>query len=107
MSGLDVDTQGLGKSGQVVEKVADRLVLVRDDYLDKVTSYHGCWGDGAFGDLFASMYVQGVEFARAGITELSAALSGSATSLTDTASSFRSQQGDVLDALQSNSTKQH
>ncbi|MFF9347594.1 hypothetical protein [Streptomyces sp. NPDC014734] len=106
MSGLEVNTQGLGHSGEAVEKVADSIKIVRDDYLDKITSYHGCWGTGEFGNTFASKYLDGVEFARMGVKELSEALSGSAKSLIETAAGFRKQQSNVLDVLQHHGGKQ-
>ncbi|MFF0742971.1 hypothetical protein ACFYVL_21485 [Streptomyces sp. NPDC004111] len=99
MSGLDVDTGGLGKSGENLDEVAQHIKLIRDDYLDKLTTYHGCWGTGEFGEAFAKKYLPAVEDAKTGITELSNALSGSAQSLRDTSTKFGNLQNDITGNL--------
>ncbi|MFE7411396.1 WXG100 family type VII secretion target [Streptomyces laurentii] len=99
MSGLDVDTDGLGQSGENLDQVAQYIKLVRDDYLDKITSYHGCWGTGDFGDAFAQKYLPALEDAKAGLDELSNALNGSAQSLRDASTDFGNLQDDILNHL--------
>ncbi|MFE7426626.1 hypothetical protein ACF1BP_32105 [Streptomyces sp. NPDC014735] len=100
MSGLNVDTKGLGQSAESLKEVGERIEVVRDEYLDKISSYHGCWGDGEFGETFASKYLTGVDYAKTGIKELSSALSGSATSLLDASSTFAKVQDGVLASIQ-------
>ncbi|MEV5603938.1 hypothetical protein AB0L33_21075 [Streptomyces sp. NPDC052299] len=99
MTSLDVDTEKLGKSGEDMGDVADKIKLLRDDYLDKITSYHGCWGDGEFGEKFGEKYGEGVESARTGIRELAAALLGSSQSLKDAARNFGKLQQGITDTL--------
>ncbi|MGC4945594.1 hypothetical protein ACLQ2N_05145 [Streptomyces sp. DT224] len=96
---LDVDTQKLGRSGEDMADVAEKIKLLRDDYLDKITSYHGCWGDGEFGEKFGEKYLQGVDSARTGVRELADALSGSSQSLKDAAKDFGAQQQHIADTL--------
>ncbi|WP_335937613.1 hypothetical protein [Streptomyces sp. PTD5-9] len=100
MSGLNVDTNGLGRSADNLKGVSEQIEVVRDEYLDKISSYHGCWGDGEFGETFASKYLAGVDYAKTGIKELSSALSGSATSLLDASSTFAKVQNGVVSSIQ-------
>ncbi|MEU2249196.1 type VII secretion target [Streptomyces sp. NPDC019224] len=99
MTSLDVDTEKLGKSGEDMGDVAEKIKLLRDDYLDKITSYHGCWGEGEFGEKFGEKYLQGVDAARTGVRELADALFGSSQSLKDAAKDFDSQQQHIAEAL--------
>ncbi|GGZ11613.1 WXG100 family type VII secretion target [Streptomyces nitrosporeus] len=99
MTSLDVDTDKLGKSGADMDEVAEKIKLIRDDYLDKITTYHGCWGDGEFGEKFAEKYLEGVDAARKGVRELSEALSGSSQSLKDAADDFSRQQQQITESL--------
>ncbi|MEN8651634.1 hypothetical protein ABCR94_13645 [Streptomyces sp. 21So2-11] len=99
MSSLDVDPDKLEKSSEDMAKVAEKIKLIRDDYLDKLTSYQGCWGDDEFGKKFAEKYLKGVDAAKMGVRELSDALSGSAESLKDAAKDFSKQQQEITDAL--------
>ncbi|MFI0977473.1 WXG100 family type VII secretion target [Streptomyces sp. NPDC021093] len=99
MSTLDVDPEKLGKSSADLDKVAEKIKLIKEDYIDKITSYHGCWGDGEFGEAFAKKYLPGVDAARKGVKELSSALEGSSQSLKDAAKDFKNQQQQILDGL--------
>ena len=105
MSGLDVDSKGLGRSAETLKTVGEQIKVVRDEYLDKITSYHGCWGGGEFGETFESKYLAGVDYAKTGIKELSSALSGSAKSLLGASSSFTKVQQSVLDSIHHPSQK--
>ncbi|MFK8911620.1 hypothetical protein [Streptomyces sp. YS-3] len=86
---LEVDPDGLGQSGQNMADVAGKIKLIRDEYLDKLTSYRGCWGDGEFGEAFAKKYVPAEKDATDGLTGLYEGLNGSAQSQLDTSQSSR------------------
>ncbi|WMX43818.1 hypothetical protein RGF97_01590 [Streptomyces roseicoloratus] len=92
---LDVDPDGLDKSGRNMGDVADKIKLIRDEYLDKLTSYHGCWGDGEFGEAFAKKYVPAEKDLEAGVTGLADGLSGSGRSQQDAGKKFRGLSDDI------------
>ncbi|MER5888285.1 hypothetical protein ABT160_31060 [Streptomyces sp. NPDC001941] len=92
---FDVDPDGLDKSGRNMGDVADRIKLIRDEYLDKLTTYHGCWGDGEFGEAFAKKYVPAERDLKEGVTGLYEGLSGSARSQLDTSRNSRDLSEDI------------
>lgn len=106
MSELDVDSEGLNNSGEAVKDVGEVLKVAREEYLDKITSYRGCWGTGEFGETFAKKYYQGLNLVVDGTAALIEALEASGQSLGDTSKKFKKTQSDVIDHV-STQTKKH
>ncbi|MFJ1569240.1 hypothetical protein [Streptomyces erythrochromogenes] len=104
MSELDVDSEGLDRSGEAVKDVGSVLKVARDEYMDKITSYRGCWGTGEFGEAFAKKYYQGLGSVVDGTAALVEALEASGQSLGDTSKKFKKTQQDVIDHV-NNPTK--
>ncbi|MFF2409222.1 hypothetical protein [Streptomyces sp. NPDC058092] len=107
MSELDVDTEGLNRSGEAVKDVSEVLKVARDEYMDKITSYRGCWGTGEFGETFAKKYYQGLGLVVDGTEALVKALESSGQSLGDTSSKFKKTQEGVIDHVNTSTTKKH
>ncbi|MFC0596806.1 hypothetical protein [Streptomyces palmae] len=105
MSELDVDSEGLNRGGEALDDVGNKIKLIRDEYVDKITSYRGCWGTGEFGETFAKKYYEGLNSAVEGVEALSKALEGSAESLKKTAGGFRKGQQNILDGINHNKNK--
>lgn len=99
MSGLDVDPEGVGKGGDALDQVGDKLKIIREEYIDKITSFRGCWGTDEFGEAFAKKYYEGLEPCVAGVDALSAAVKGSAASLKFTGANFRKTQNEIHDSI--------
>ncbi|MEU9618299.1 MULTISPECIES: hypothetical protein [unclassified Streptomyces] len=107
MSELDVDSEGLDRSGEAVKDVSGVLKVARDEYVDKITSYRGCWGTGEFGETFAKKYYQGLGLVVDGTEALVKALESSGQSLNDTSKKFKKTQQDVIDHVNTGTTKKH
>ncbi|MFE0422433.1 hypothetical protein [Streptomyces sp. NPDC058953] len=97
MSGLDVDPGGVDKGGDALDEVGEKLKIIREEYLDKISSYRGCWGTGEFGETFEKKYYEGLDPTVEGVDALSAAVKGSAASLKSTAARFRKTQQSIYD----------
>ncbi|EDY50408.1 hypothetical protein [Streptomyces clavuligerus] len=95
MSTLDVDPEGLGKGGDALDEAGDKLKVIREEYVDRITHYRGCWGTGEFGEAFAKKYYEGLDPCVEGVDALSAAVKGSANSLKRTGANFRKTQDDI------------
>ncbi|MGW6391741.1 hypothetical protein ACWFR1_14815 [Streptomyces sp. NPDC055103] len=104
MTELDVDSEGLDRGGEAVKNVGHELKVARDEYVDKITSYRGCWGTGEFGEAFAKKYYQGLGYVVDGSEALVKALEASGQSLGDTSGKFKKTQQDIIDNV-NNQTK--
>ncbi|QDY80221.1 hypothetical protein [Streptomyces qinzhouensis] len=99
MSGLDVDTDAVDKGGAALEDVAEKLKIMREEYVDKISSYRGCWGTGEFGEAFATKYYQGLDPTVGGLDALCDATEASGRSLGGTGKKFKKVQQDVIDQM--------
>ncbi|MFF4168846.1 hypothetical protein [Streptomyces sp. NPDC001744] len=105
MSELNVNSGGLDKGGEAVKNVGEELKVARDEYMDKITSYRGCWGTGEFGEAFAKKYYQGLGFVVEGSEALVEALKASGQSLTDTSDRFKRTQDGITGNIDTHTKK--
>ncbi|AZK97781.1 MULTISPECIES: hypothetical protein [Streptomyces] len=99
MSELDVDTDAVEKGGAALEDVGEKLKIMREEYIDKISSYRGCWGTGEFGEAFEKKYYQGLDPTVAGLDALAESAEASGRSLGGTGKKFKKVQQDVIDQL--------
>ncbi|MGV9315434.1 hypothetical protein ACWDR0_25105 [Streptomyces sp. NPDC003691] len=99
MSGVDMDPEKVGKAGASLEEAGEKLKVMGEEYVDKISTYRGCWGTGEFGEAFEKKYYQGVTPLVDGVKTLGEATAGSGKSLGGHGKKMSGTQDDITDHI--------
>ncbi|MEW1547912.1 hypothetical protein [Streptomyces tsukubensis] len=99
MSGVDMDPEKVGKAGENLEDVGEKLKIMGEEYIDKISTYRGCWGTGEFGEAFAKKYYQGLTPLVEGVEALGEAAKNSGKTLGAHKKRMSTSQEGIIDHI--------